>query len=57
MIELGLVTKAPRLPSDIEVLMSVAANTFCPVKSVEDRCFADRIAIMISETLEANELV
>lgn len=51
MIELGLVTKAPRLPSDIALLDSVASLEFCPVKSVSRRVRADYIACLIDSTL------
>lgn len=57
MIELGLVTKAPKVPSDIGMLMSVATLSFCPVKGAERRARVDHLAVLISETLVANELV
>lgn len=52
-IELAIIPRSPKLPSDISFLSTVADLSFCPVKSVERRVRADYIAILISETLVA----
>lgn len=50
-IELAIIPRAGRLPSDLALLDSVASLEFCPVKSVSRRVRADYIATLIDSTL------
>lgn len=51
LIELVILPRAARLPSDIGLLSSVAEMSFCPVKSVERRVRADYLAVLISDAI------
>ena len=51
-IELAIIPRAAKLPSNLDGLLASAAFSFgCPVKSVERRMRADHIACLISEAL------
>jgi hypothetical protein len=47
----GIVPRAPRIPADIDALLSSAVLGWCPVQSVAKRVQADHLAVLISETL------
>ena len=50
-IELAIIPRAGRLPSDIDALMTSAILGWCPVQSVAKRAQADHLAVLIDETL------
>jgi hypothetical protein len=52
-IELAIVPRAPRLPTDRALLHGSAVLAFCPVPGAARRARADHIACLISETLVA----
>lgn len=52
-IELAIVPRAPRMPSDLAILASSATLAFCPAPGAARRARADHLACLISDTLVA----
>ena len=56
-IEFCILPRDPKVPAGFEMLSAVAHLSFCPVKGAERRARVDHLAVLISETLVAAELV
>jgi hypothetical protein len=52
-IELAIIPRAPRLPSNLDLLVSAADLAFCPAPGAARRARVDHIACMIDASLVA----
>lgn len=52
----GVMPRDPKLPSDAQSLLAIAALTFCPVASAERRARIDHIRSLIESELKVNSV-